>query len=423
MRHSWKKLLVAVFVLLLVATGCSSGTSGGDGGSGDGKVNLRVLVWGNGPAELKGEEEIYAQFMEDHPEINVDLVSAPYDKVMEKFVSMTAGGDQPDVIWMQPIYFAEFAEKGMFMDLGPMLEEEGLTADDWLPKAFEMGQYDDTQYALPRDIITHHIVYNKDMFDAAGVEYPQADWTWDDLLEKAQQLTIEEGDRTSQYGFSSYYWKEALYQNGTVPFNRDGTEVLIDSPEAIEAIEWVADLSLEHGVAPTPTENQGMGDLFLAGKAAMAFAGPWNWRAYDEEGKFAWDIQEVPAGQAGNKSELLGLPVSIGADTENPEAAWTLLKWLTHGGGQDIQSDIVGAYPTVPRAQENFSNGTYAPDNVEAVHIAMEENTVLPPLFVKQAEVENMIQPVMDQIMAGKVTPAEALPELADKMRAELGIE
>ncbi|MGM7721665.1 sugar ABC transporter substrate-binding protein [uncultured Metabacillus sp.] len=421
-----KRFTLFVSVLLafaLLLAGCSE-SSGGSGESSDGKkTTLRVLVWGNGPEELKGEEEIYAKFEEENPNINVELIHAPYDQVMDKFVTMSAGGDQPDLVWLQSAYLPGFAEQGLLMKLDDLIEKAGINKEDWLPGGVEMGTWDETIYALPRDIISHHIVYNKDMFDKAGVPYPQDGWTWDDYVETAKKLTIEENGKIVQFGSASYSWEEALVENGAAKFSQDGSEVLVDSPEAIEAIQWAADLSNVHHVSPTATESQGLGDLFLAGKAAMAFTGPWNWRPYTTEGKFNWDIVEVPAGKAGNKSQLLGLPIAIGANTEHPEEAWTLLEYLTHGGGQEIQSEIVGAYPSVKSATEKFSEGEYAPANVDTVHQAMEENTVVTPNFPTYSEAMNTLQPVIDQIMNGEVKAEDALPKVADKIRSQLNMK
>lgn len=418
-------LLVILFTLLLA--GCNSEGSSSNESKGNNskekQVTLRVLIWGNGPAEIQGEREMYDEFEKDHPNIKVELIYVPWENQPEKFLAMSAGNDQPDLVWIQPRHFASYVEKGLLMPVGELIEKDGLNKDDWLPGALEYSSYKGEIYGLPRDIITKHIAFNKDMFDAAGVPYPTDGWTWDDFLETAKKLTIEENGKIVQFGIAGADWLEFVISNGGKLFNDDGTAVLVDSPEAIEAIQWSADLSNVHHVAPTPTESQGLGDLFLAGKAAMAFTGPWNWRAYTVEGGFNWDIVETPGGKAGNKSELLGLPISIGANTKHPEEAWTLLKWLGHGRGQDLQSDYIGAYPSVKRAQENFSKGEFAPEHVDRVHKQMLENTVVSPYFTDYAEAMDMISAVIDQINAGDVKAADAIPEVAEKIRKEFDMK
>lgn len=421
-----KNLLTCItvaFVLVLVGCNDNSVESKNTSDDSNEEVTLRVLIWGNGPEEVKGEREIYDEFEKDHSNIKVELIHVPYDNQHEKFLTMSSGGDQPDLVWPQPAPFAEYVEKGLIKPLDELIERDGLNKDDWLPDALDYGTYQGKIYGLPRDVVTKHIAFNKDMFDEANVPYPNDGWTWDDFLETAKKLTVEKDGRIIQYGVAGYEWLEAVYANGGRRFGEDGKVVTIDSPEAIEAIQWVADLSNVHHVAPTPSESQGLGDLFLAEMAAMTITGPWNWRAYTVEGGFNWDIVETPGGKAGNKSELVGLAIAIGSETKHPEEAWTLLKWLGHGGGQDIQSDKIGAYPSVKRATDNFSQGEFAPENVDRLHKAMIENTVVPPYFIEFAEADSMLQPVIDQIMSGDVQAEEIIPEVAEKIRSELGLD
>ena len=416
MKRKWLMGLAGT-MLITGLVGCGSES---DGDASDNKsVTLRMLAWGNGPAELEGDKEILDVFEEENPGIKVELIHVPYDNVNEKFVTMSAGGDQPDVTWVRDTALQSFASQNLLMELDELLAEAGLSEDEWLPGAWEMGRYEDNVYALPRDLITHHIVYNKDMFDEAGVDYPEEGWTWDDFLEKAKDLTVEENGKITQFGTSGYYWMEALLQNGGEVFSMDGTEVLIDTPESVEAISWIRDLSNLHKVSPTATESEGLGDLFLAGRAAMGIAGPWHWRAYAEDGNFEWDIQEMPGGKEGNKSQLLGLPVAIGSQTEHPEEAWKLLEFLTHGKGQEIQADIVGAYPSVISAADTFGTSHYAPDNIAIVAKAMEENTVVQSFFPEKSEALTNVQPVIDQINNKDLDVEDELKKLGDKLRTE----
>ena len=419
--HNFLKVLFSVtLVLMLALAGCSDKSST-DGSSGK-DVKLRVLIWGNGPSEIAGEEEIYKEFEKEHENIKVDLIYVPWDDQSDKFVTMSAGGDQPDLVWIKS-GVSEFATKGLLKPLDEYIDADGIDKADWLPGGLDLTSWDGEIFGLPRDIITFHIAYNKDMFDKAGVDYPQEGWTWADFLETAKKLTVEENGRIEQYGIATYSWEEAVIENGGRLFNDEGTEVLFDKPEVIEAVQWVSDLSNVEHAAPTPTEAQGLGDLFLAEKAAMAFAGPWNWRAYTDEGEFNWDIAEVPGGKAGSKSRLLGLPISIGAKSKHPEEAWTLLKWITHGGGQDIQSDRVGAYPSVKRSVDKFSEGEFAPDSVDVVHEAMANNTVAEVKFPKYNEAYAMLTPVIEQIMTGDVKASDALPKIADEIRQKFDMK
>lgn len=420
MRLVWIVFSILMTCCLLL-TGCAADNGGVNA---DGTKTIRIMMWGNGPSEVSGDRQIIEEFEKQNPGIKVEIVVAPYDNIMQKFVTMSAGNNQPDLVWIQDTFLADFAEKGLLLDLDNFFKEKGMNKEDWLPGAIQRGSWNGKLYALPRDLITINIAYNKDMFDKAGVPYPKDNWTWNDFLDAAKKLTIRDAKgRTTQFGMTSYSWQEAIVENGGALFSQDGSKVLMDSPNTIEALQWVADLTNVHHVAPTTAESQGLGDLFLAGKAAMTFSGPWNWKAYTEEAKFKFDVAEVPAGRAGNKSQLLGLPIAIGSQTKHPEEAWKLLEYLTHGGGQDIQSNIVGAYPSVKRAEPFFLEGQYSPDNVESVPKSMKENTVVMPSFPSLAQAQDLIQPVVDEIARGKERADVALPKLADKIRKKFNMK
>lgn len=108
-------------------------------------------------------------------------------------------------------------------------------------------------HCLPTDIATLAVVYNKDRFDAAGVPYPQAPWTWDDLLATAQQLTVAE----QRYGidrFDAYWPLVVCTATGHHSFDDPYTPTTfrLEDKAAIAAFQWLADLSLVHGVMPPP---------------------------------------------------------------------------------------------------------------------------------------------------------------------------
>ncbi len=169
--HNFLKVLFSVtLVLMLALAGCSDKSST-DGSSGK-DVKLRVLIWGNGPSEIAGEEEIYKEFEKEHENIKVDLIYVPWDDQSDKFVTMSAGGDQPDLVWIKS-GVSEFATKGLLKPLDEYIDADGIDKADWLPGGLDLTSWDGEIFGLPRDIITFHIAYNKDMFDKAGVDYPQ----------------------------------------------------------------------------------------------------------------------------------------------------------------------------------------------------------------------------------------------------------
>jgi len=104
------------------------------------------------------------------------------------------------------------------------------------------------------------IFYNKSIFDKCGVPYPKGDWTWEEFVEVAKKVTMKgtDGRRNETYGVMGYDLMEAIWQNGGSLFSKDGTRCTLDTPEAIEAAQWLMDLQFVHKCAPSPSEEESM---------------------------------------------------------------------------------------------------------------------------------------------------------------------
>ncbi|MEY8820779.1 sugar ABC transporter substrate-binding protein [Bacillus subtilis] len=421
----FKKKGLGVFLLTLVLalSAFLSGCSGSDTSSGDSKngVTLRILVWNNNPEGTKLENEIFKAFEKENPGVNIEMVYAPYDKFNDKFLTMSAGGDQPDLVWIQPSAFGQLVSKNVLMDLS----DKEINKDEYLPNILEMGKVDGKQYALIRDAATFQMGYNKDMFDEAGVPYPSDDWTWDDFLNAAKKLTKVEGGKTVQFGIENYYTGEILVQNGGSYISQDGKTVTVDSPETIEAIQFGSDLINKYKVQPTSAQAQGMSNLFLTGKAGMKLMGPWDWADTEKNVSFEWDVAPMPAGKAGNVSAASYLPIGIGKGTKHPEEAFELLKFLSTGKGQDIQIDTINAIPVVKRHADKITTMKNAPENAASLGTLLQEGkTVMnAPYTPDYAEIANKIQPVIDNINLKDLDAEKELKKIADQIRKEYNLK
>ena len=171
------------------------------------------------------------------------------------------------------------------------------------------------------------LYYNKDMFDAAGLEYPQADWTWDDLLTAAQALT-----KDGVYGFYAPVTYNELYkvvaQNGGALFDEDGNPT-IDSAENVEALQWMLDKMLEYHIQPTSEEMSGKTpeDMFKNSEIAMEVTGSWMVTTF-ADAPFEWDIALEP-GNTDQVHHVFADGIVASANTKNAEAAWKLIKFLS----------------------------------------------------------------------------------------------
>lgn len=422
----WKKtLLTTVLTTTALIAGCANGNADSEGTTDtDEQITLKIMTWNNNPEGTKKEQEIFDSFTEKNPNIKIEQVSATYDEYNERVLTMAAGGNLADLVWIQPASFGTLAENGILMDLTDNLED--IEVDEFQPGILELGQVDDTQYGMIRDRSTVQMGYNKDLFDEMGVDYPEDDWTIDEFLDIAEQLTVTEGDRTTQFGIENFYLKELLLSYGTYILDPETEKVTIDSPEAIDALNFSQDLINEYNVQPTGAQSEGLSNLFLSGVAAMRMTGPWDWVEYETNGDFEFDVVPLPiANDTGTLSPASYLPIGLNADSKHPEEAWDLLKYLTYGEGQDIQAEITGAVPVVERNVDDVNSLAGAPDNAESLINQLQDGSIVQnvPYHPDFPEIENRITSVVETLNLNNTPVEDPIKELADDIRNDFNLE
>lgn len=150
----------------------------------------------------------------------------------------------------------------------------GTRAEDYFPAAVATFSYRDRIYGLAKDASADILFYNPALFDRHGLDYPSAAWTWEDMLRAAKQITedTDNDGRTDIFGLQQPQWDRLVRQNGGRILSADGARCLLDSPEAVEALEfWVA-LRQTHEVVPTPETMMDMSTwrMFALQRTAIA---------------------------------------------------------------------------------------------------------------------------------------------------------
>jgi multiple sugar transport system substrate-binding protein len=218
--------------------------------------------------------------------------------------------------------------------------------DGFYPQTLTAYKTADGYYGLPRDFQTIVLFYNKDMFDAAGVDYPTADWTYDDLLAAAKKLTLDTDNdgKVDQYGFwadtwdMELLWSEAVWAYGGEIISEDHAKTLIGEGGARDAWAYIDSLYKE-GVIPTPTSSGEFGDdLFQPKISAMTTIGHWAVPGYVQAG-INFDVAPMPSGPAGRATSVNSAGFVIAKDSKHPDAARVQQAALSDGPDQLVQRD------------------------------------------------------------------------------------
>jgi len=347
-KKSFKSLMSILLVLMMLTamlTGCSSkkdeskDTKAESNSTSEEKVNITFMGWGS-PTEVATFKTLIGKFETKYPNVKVDYISVPVADFNTKLQTMVASNKQPDVFYLQPENVMSWADSGNLYDMSEYVKNNELFDEEniW-KKALDMYRYDGeipgqgNIYGLPKDIGPFALAYNKDLFEEAGIPIPDPDvpWTWDEFVENAKKLTKGEGNE-KQYGSATYSLESAVWSNGADWLDETKTKVTVDDPKFIEAMQWVADLTLVQGVTPNNEEEGSLGSFqrWLEGNIGMMGIGPWSQAQFWEECDFEWDLMPWPASPSTGKNAIWygGMGYGVSPKSKNIEAACNLAAFL-----------------------------------------------------------------------------------------------
>lgn len=373
-------------------TGSQSGATSTASAAADGeKTKITFMGWGT-DAEIATFNAMIDQFETTYPDVEVEYIVVADNEFDTKLQTMIGAGECPDVFYCSIDNMMKYAATGNLYSLTDYVESNEIFDPDnvweclidvWRFDGDQQGQGD--IYAMPKDVSAFPIFYNVDLFKEAGVTPPTADdpWDWNVFLEAAQKLTTGEGDEKI-YGTGSYSLESAVWSNGAEWVDPDTlTQVQITDPAFTEALQWVADLSLVYGVAPTTTEQSALSDYdrFKQGKLAMVGAGTWSLADFWENCDFEWDVMNWPVSPNTGKTEIwfgtAGLAVS--SVTEHPEEACNLAAYLAFN--EDSQRTAYTMGQAIPMLKDmaygEYSEMDKAPASKDVLFGMLEENARL----------------------------------------------
>ena len=310
--------------------------------SGD-AVELQLMGWSSSDAENARLQEMVDTYNANNPGVNVTLNQVPdYDTVLQ---TAMAGGEPPDVFYIDSFRLPDYVAANALMPIGDQMDDP----DDFFPSLRQAFTINDTFWCPPKDFSTLALQYNKDLFDAAGLDYPTPDWTWDDLRTAAEALTDADA---GVYGLvlpaDMARWIAFLYQAGGTVTSDDFSAMTLDSPEALEATDFYVNMVLDGFAAqPSDLDSGWPGEAFGKGQAAMAAEG--NWIVpflQDQFPDLNWGVTELPAGPGGDATMAFTVCYGVAADAAHPEESIALANWLTGAEGMAQWTNLGLAMPT-----------------------------------------------------------------------------
>ncbi|MBC7121692.1 MAG: sugar ABC transporter substrate-binding protein [Pseudothermotoga sp.] len=326
-------------------------------------TKIRFSFWGS-PAELPPYQEIVKTFEAENPDIKVEIINYPWSTYFDKIQAMMAAEDAPDIMFLHTI--PSWAAKGVLEDLTPYIEKSKFPVSAYNQELLSTFMYKGKIYGFPRDNDTTVLFYNKDLFDEAGVPYPDYSWDWQKFLDAARKLTKRDArGRVIQWGvvLERNKWHLWIHMNGgKIVDNYDNpTRCTLNERAAVEAIQFIADLILNYKVAPSIAELAQLGsaaELFTTGRVAMVLTNAAQINMFLTNKSLRFGVAPLPY-KVTRSNTLGGAGFVMYSKSKNKDAAWKFMEFLCGPKGQAIfakSGDAVPAMRTPETVKAFISN-------------------------------------------------------------------
>ena len=349
-------IVLAVTLLLMSLAGCSAA---------DGKTHLTFQIWD--VAQRDSMQAICDAYTAKNPDVVIEVQVTSWTEYWTKLEAAAESNTMPDIFWMhtnQILYYSDFGMLAdvtdLYDDVDPNFYNEHFSEISRNNASGSNGRL----YGVPKDKDNIILVYNKEMFDAAGVAYPDDDWTWDDMTDASAKIY----ETTGKYGFMAYaedhlgYWN-FVYQAGGYILNEDKTKAGFTQPATMDAMKFYVGIQNEEW-CPTQTyfaETQ-PGIAFFSELGSMYLEG--NWELMNKATSYPnmdgkWDIAKLPicpnpASGDGRATISNGLCYSTAARGKNLEVVKDVLKYFGTEEAQRLAGSYGVAIPAYNGTEDSY---------------------------------------------------------------------
>lgn len=413
-------LFMSAALMLGAFTACGSDkdTSGAAGTTDASGASSKISVGYWDTKQQPMMEELVAAYTKENPNVSIELQLTPYKdgQYWTKLETGMTGGNAPDVFWINALHAEDYASSGMLLPLDDAIAANDLKMSDFPESIVSMYTIDDKQYAVPKDFDTNAVWYNKDLFDAAGVEYPKEGWTWEEMVATAEKLN---DSANGVYGiaapldFQTCYYNTVFAAGGWI-LNADKTETGYNDPKTQEGIQCWIDL-IDQGLSPSIADltDTSADALFESGRLAMVWAGSYMTAEYlgNDVISSSVDVVELPTFQGKEANVINGLGYAVYGKTKNEAEATKFATWLGSAEAMKIQGEAGAVISARNDAQHYFADA-YPEMNMKAYTDASAIATPLPVCKVS-AELYDLEAQNLKLAYAGETTLKEACEKAA----------
>jgi multiple sugar transport system substrate-binding protein len=415
----------------IALTGC--GPSGGSGGPLDPDADVTITWWTGQADEAEAIlEDLAAEFEADHPNVTIDVSpgASTTDDLLQKISAGFVGGTYPDISYAYGSWAGELGESGRTLDITDRIAEPAVGWDELPQVGRDTATPGGTTIGFPALVDNLAVVYNKTLFDAAGLDYPADDWTWEQFREAAKQLT---DPSTSTYGFAypvdggedtTWHLWPLLWQLGGEIVTADGSASAFDSPEGVQALDFLRSMTVEDKSVYLDQTAEKYGPLFASGQVGMIIAGPW--QLYDiVQADTDYGVSYLP-GFDGDHTTVAGPDIWALFDHQDANRAhWAFefTSWLTQAE-QDARFNLALGNLPLRASEKDLPEYAAFEQQYPGVGVFVdnfENATKVRPTIPGYVGLSTAVGEAVAEVLQGAATSEDALAEAAAEADKALG--
>lgn len=370
-------------------------------------TTLKVYTWWD-ITKFDHLKKMQEAFEEANPDIKLEFVTIP-SKYADTMITKLAGGEIPDVMMLAMDQVPRYALNGMLLPLDDLASQE--YKDALYPVVKNALTVNGNLFAAARDVTPKVMYLNTKMFADAGIAIPAEDWTIEEFVEIAKQLTKGSG-ADAQWG---YYWKNYADQTfamiaafGGNMYSEDGKSSVFSTDENTQkGVQFMYDLYNTHKVCPSATQAAQFGDNefapFMANKVAMQI-GALSTITTFEGNNTEFTVLPMPKVNGVSKTSSFVNTWVIPKTAKNPELSWRVVEFLSGKEGQQIALDMNYGLPasTMVDTTAFEAKSPYNKYFVQAL-----ETAVPYPTNINGSAFQTMMQKECESLWAGVISPQE----------------
>ncbi|WP_426334564.1 ABC transporter substrate-binding protein [Paenibacillus silvae] len=414
-RKTWIKMSISVLMIavLVMLTACNN-----TGSNASGKQSTLDFLWFSDGNEGEVVKQIIKDYEQNNSNVKINLIEVGFKDIQTKLKTMLSGGKPPALSRVTDT--GSFANQAV--DLTPYVGNAEQFEDQFIDSLKPYYVMDNKLVAAPMDVTANGLIYNKTLFDKAGVKVPTSPddvWTWDEYIAALKQVMDKGGARYGMvWDVTPHRWSTLLYQNGGSILTEDGSAAAINSEAGIRSMEMFKQLHQE-GIMPESVwlGGENPNNLFRSGTVAAHWAGNWMINNYKDITDFEWGVTYMPKGT--QRSSVPGgkFLMAFKGSGQEQEAA----KFIEYLTSKEVNSkynqESLFMSPRKDSAKLNYEFGK------EMFEIFSDELKNSSPLAANDWSRQTLISKIstdlknniMD-VLSDKATPQQALDTMAKKI-------